>query len=652
MSKKYLIISIVTLIVIAGWAGLYYYLGVEGEMRVNPPSIPDPVIQNTETSTGVSENIDTNNWISDIDKSKEFSLDNYFLTWAYSVVQKFEKWPFTILTIDTSASYWTINSENWVSCMSYWFSSCKNFILKNKVMIYNNLQTNEDLWWVYKAYDNWVVFYNMKWEWTSDWTEIFWWWLYTFTYINFDTLKKIYEDYTESSRCKVDKNTDNCLKWTEKNETSKTFYDKPRWDSSRIALSLKATNMEDAYFEFYKESSSIFGKINPLKKADSPDGKKRLELYSDKDSCDCYSQAQCSISITDTNSNTEIEKLDSVQQWPCPVFPIWGIPLKWYDNESLVINSWFGDGGISSNQFSIYNLTQKKTIKTLWSVNNSNSQEPPITTIDFDGKKYYFQSNKENIVIYEVPSKNDTFIISDKKDPEKYTLDYTKLIKKASIQASGELSIIPDYTGIYFMIWEKSFQYNPETSKITFTESMNIPTETNPIIIWEGFLKTKLYVKNDLLYSFIVNDEEREIGNWNNDFRIIDYSWYFAMWWNLYYSSTASLWSIWQLKINSKIDTYACVNGLDLDWSFFVNGKKQEIKFTTKKNCVESKYINALYDDSGIYVWELSSVWEWKYFPGLDGKSLKKISENEIWDDRWNILISECWHAGCEYTKK
>ncbi len=55
MSKKYLIISIVTLIIFAGWAGLYYFLGVEEELWVIPPPIPDPVIQNTETSTGVND---------------------------------------------------------------------------------------------------------------------------------------------------------------------------------------------------------------------------------------------------------------------------------------------------------------------------------------------------------------------------------------------------------------------------------------------------------------------------------------------------------------------------------------------------------------------------------------------------------------------
>ncbi len=207
-----------------------------------------------------------------------------------------------------------------------------------------------------------------------------------------------------------------------------------------------------------------------------------------------------------------------------------------------------------------------------------------------------------------------------------------------------------DWTITNYSYFFDNWRLSAEKSKGNWNQL--VPTESNPITLWEGFLKTKLYVKNDLLYSFIVNDEEREVGNWNNDFRIIDKNWYFAMWWNLYFASTASLWSIWQTKTDSKIVTYECVNGLDMDWNFYVTGKKQEIKFNWAKKCIESEPINALYDDYGIFILEMSSSWELKYFPGLDGKSLKKISENEIWDDRWNILISECWHAGCEYTKK
>jgi hypothetical protein len=56
MSRKYLIISIVTLlIVIVGWIGLYYLLGVKEEIWVTPPPIPNPETQKVETSTGGSE---------------------------------------------------------------------------------------------------------------------------------------------------------------------------------------------------------------------------------------------------------------------------------------------------------------------------------------------------------------------------------------------------------------------------------------------------------------------------------------------------------------------------------------------------------------------------------------------------------------------
>ncbi len=438
MNKKYLIIAIISLVLIFGGIGIWWYLG-QTVVPIEVIQAPTPIQANSGI---VSGEIWTNSGVFVIDSSREFNLDDYFQTWTYSIVQKFEKGPYTILTIDARISSWTINSENWVSCMGYWFSDCKNFILKDKIMIYDNLQTEEDVWWVYTVYDKWVVFYNVKWWWTNDDTKIFWWWLYELVYINFDSLKRIYEDYTESFECKVDKKTNACLKWTEKTETSKIFYDKPRSDSSRLKLNLKATNMEDAYFEFYKEEKN---------------------------------------------------------------------------------------GG---------------------------------------------------------------------------------------------------------------------------NQSQIIPSETDPIITWNGFLKTKLYVKNNLLYSFVVNDEEREVGKWNNDFRIIDKNWYFTMWLNLYFASIANLWPIWQAKTDSNIIVYECVNGLDLNWSFFVTGKKQEIKFLWGKKCIESEFINALYDDSGIYILEIPSNWELKYFPGLDGKSLRKISENEIWDAQWNILVSKCWHAGCEYTKK
>ncbi len=37
----------------------------------------------------------------------------------------------------------------------------------------------------------------------------------------------------------------------------KEYYDKPKSDNTRKKLNLKATNIEDAYFEYYKEIGPI-----------------------------------------------------------------------------------------------------------------------------------------------------------------------------------------------------------------------------------------------------------------------------------------------------------------------------------------------------------------------------------------------------------
>ncbi len=54
MPKKYLIISIVTLVLIAGGIGTYYFLGIEDPIEENIPT-PSLEVQKIETNTGVSE---------------------------------------------------------------------------------------------------------------------------------------------------------------------------------------------------------------------------------------------------------------------------------------------------------------------------------------------------------------------------------------------------------------------------------------------------------------------------------------------------------------------------------------------------------------------------------------------------------------------
>ena len=122
------------------------------------------------------------------------------------------------------------------------------------------------------------------------------------------------------------------------------------------------------------------------------------------------------------------------------------------------------------------------------------------------------------------------------------------------------------------------------------------------------------------------------------------------MWWKLYFAPNSYKGSIWLVSENSKLESYICVNGLDLDWTFFIGEKEQKIKFLGEKKCFNSDFINVLYDNTWVYILEIPSSWELKHFPGIDWKSLKSISENEIWDAKWNILKSNCWPGGCTYS--
>ncbi len=218
-----------------------------------------------------------------LDKNKTFNPDDYLEKWTYSVVQKSTKWKYTVITIDPNNAGWKIdNTENWATCNELWLSNCVNFILKDWKPIFTNLwykgsfkdwnQLSEDLWGTYKVTDKWVIFFNSGWDASSDEGIMYSWMSYTFTYINFESQKRLYETYSENSQCKLDTSKKACIKWTEKNSTEKKFYnedfsfnDSPENQKSK-ELNLKAKNLEDAYFEYYKnwktsnQTSSIFKK--------------------------------------------------------------------------------------------------------------------------------------------------------------------------------------------------------------------------------------------------------------------------------------------------------------------------------------------------------------------------------------------------------
>lgn len=197
--------------------------------------------------------------ITTIDSSKEFNLDDYIPVWTYTIVQKFEKDWYSILTLDPNTSTWTINNtESWASCMEQASSTCITFITNNNKLLFTNLKNKwsfetdngltEDLWWIYKIWTNGVIFYNVGAWWGGNSSGV----MYTFTYINFKTLNKIYENYAIMKTCDLDKQ-DDCIKSTEKTTYAKNFYDSPWLFDPNKKLNIKSTNIEDAYFEYYKE---------------------------------------------------------------------------------------------------------------------------------------------------------------------------------------------------------------------------------------------------------------------------------------------------------------------------------------------------------------------------------------------------------------
>ncbi len=207
-----------------------------------------------------------------------------------------------------------------------------------------------------------------------------------------------------------------------------------------------------------------------------------------------------------------------------------------------------------------------------------------------------------------------------------------------------------------------------ETNEKQYYGEKIVPTVDHPIILGWWFEKTALYVKNGLLYRYVVNGDEEVIDKWNNDFRLIkNKSGYFTMSWLLYYASqydnSGKIPPLTKVNKKSIIKSYSCINWLEVDWKFFVSGIKQKIKFSWRKNCFESDIIYALYDNSWMYILEIPTSWELKYFPWVDPRKLKGLSEKEILnlpdnqvnklsDGRWNIFIVECWPGGCSYTKK
>ncbi len=119
------------------------------------------------------------------------------------------------------------------------------FIVKNDKLIYTNLKDPNVYEWKESLSENiGDGFYGEEDQTYSSGvvfgvTWVGYWVSQNFIYINLQTLKKIYKD---------------CFEWK---MVIKEYYDKPKSDNTRKKLNLKATNIEDAYFEYYKEIGPI-----------------------------------------------------------------------------------------------------------------------------------------------------------------------------------------------------------------------------------------------------------------------------------------------------------------------------------------------------------------------------------------------------------
>ncbi len=229
-------------------------------------------ISGTQQGAVPETQVNTTWSVSTIDSAKTFNIDDYLPKGTYSVVKKLSNGWYTVYTVDPKTSNGKLDNGVDSSCLMGGASTCINFITKDDKIIYSNLKTgsqdiSEDIWGLYKMYTNGVVFMNQKWDGVpcSGGKK------YDFVYSNFDSLKKIYQDYTETDSCNPKKeyagqfSADGSVKdkyfdkiecekacdW--KKTITKEFYDLPKWDSNRKKLELKAPNLEDAYFEYYKD---------------------------------------------------------------------------------------------------------------------------------------------------------------------------------------------------------------------------------------------------------------------------------------------------------------------------------------------------------------------------------------------------------------
>jgi hypothetical protein len=239
-------------------------------------------------NTGIQESIQSTKDIvwTTMPKDKDielFLIDYLSKKWFnnYKMEKIISKGNITAATMMKQEYIW-----NNFSCEQFWSSSCINFIMKDDNIIRTNLNecertttstwwagrwdcirqsllwspiaaTNEWDWLVYRFTNHGVLFKSSASnedgciKWSADW----------FTYVNLDSLKKIYsvlskqerQDWwinREYGRCFA--NPDSNAKWNITSETLVFFSSKDDREVHQKSLPIQAKTTEEAFYKYYK----------------------------------------------------------------------------------------------------------------------------------------------------------------------------------------------------------------------------------------------------------------------------------------------------------------------------------------------------------------------------------------------------------------
>lgn len=245
---------------------------VEEQVTITPPVVATGSVVENNTgkieavSTGVvlENRIESDSGLLTTDTWKVFNIDDYLKKGTYTILHKENKWDISVYIVHPGISK---EKEN---CLDDTY--CASFITKKWVLAYTNMkepwnieyknlkdgQTNDLFDSIAtetprtNIYENGVVFLYDGW---AGWMECSGWRWWDFIYVNIHTGKKILERSGDWQSCEwFNDKIDTVKYWCEK-ACKKIIKTKNQSfnDPENNELNLKATNIEDAYFEYYKE---------------------------------------------------------------------------------------------------------------------------------------------------------------------------------------------------------------------------------------------------------------------------------------------------------------------------------------------------------------------------------------------------------------